>query len=51
MPAGQCEVNVENNNGAYIMHAVGKNDAYQKEVMLDFVLDSDKLRVIDWKEQ
>lgn len=50
-PQGSCEVAVENNSGTYIVSATGKNDYFEKKLVAEAVLDADKLRVTNWKEE
>jgi len=52
IPQGQCEVTVANDSGTYTLHAIGGKDGqYVRGVAIDFALDVDKLRVINWKEE
>jgi len=51
IPQGECDVTVTDNNGTYTLHALGKNDQYQRGVTADYVLNTGKLQVSDWKEE
>lgn len=51
LPQGECEVSVSNDSGTYTLHALGKNDNYQRGIAATFTLETDKLKVSDWKEE
>ena len=51
LPQGQCEVSVSSDNGTYSLQALGKNENYQKHIAVQFILQAEKIQVVDWKEQ
>ena len=53
LPDGDCEINIEKNNTAYVIHAIGKisDSKYQHGVVVEVSLDGTKLNVVSWKEE